>query len=87
MVVMLSVAAAVSATLATAWLALLRAGAQALIWIGAGGSCTLALANGIWLLVQVCTVRMAMCACYDDTGWPVTRPVPLSDALKTMGKG
>jgi len=49
---MLSVAATVSVTLATAWLVLLRAGAHALIWIGAGGSCTLALANGIWLLVQ-----------------------------------
>lgn len=52
MLAVLLVAAAVSAGLATVWLLLLRSGARALIWLGAGGGIAFAIANGVWLLVQ-----------------------------------
>ena len=52
MLSVLAVAAVVSAGLATAWLLLLRSGARALIWLGAGGGVAFALANGVWLLLQ-----------------------------------
>mmetsp|Transcript_13106 Transcript_13106/g.28312 ORF Transcript_13106/g.28312 Transcript_13106/m.28312 type:complete len:182 (+) Transcript_13106:366-911(+) len=57
MVMMLSVAAGVAAALAACWLALLRSGARALVWIGAGGSCALGFVNGLWLFMQAHTTR------------------------------
>jgi hypothetical protein len=61
MLVMLIVAAIVSACLAAVWLAALRSGARVLIWAGAGGGVVLALANGIWLLSQAsCIARERM---------------------------
>jgi len=52
MLAVLFVAALVAAALAAGWLLLLRSGARMLIWLGAGGGVALALANGVWLLVQ-----------------------------------
>jgi len=52
MLAVLVVAAFVAAALAAGWLLLLRSGARMLIWAGAGGGVALALANGIWLLLQ-----------------------------------
>ena len=52
MLIMLVVASFVAAVLAACWLLLLRSGARALIWLGAIGGVVLALANGLWLLLQ-----------------------------------
>lgn len=52
MLAVLATATVVSGVAASSWILLLRSGARALIWCGAGGGVVLALANGIWLLAQ-----------------------------------
>ena len=52
LLLILCVAGLCSVGLAAAWLLLLRTGARALIWAGAGAGVVLALVNGVWLLAQ-----------------------------------
>lgn len=52
MIGVLFVTSVIAGILAVGWLLLLRSGARALIWLGAGGGVAFALANGIWLLMQ-----------------------------------
>ena len=52
LLLILCVAGLCSVGLAAAWLLLLRTGARALIWAGAGAGVVLAVVNGVWLLAQ-----------------------------------
>ena len=52
LLLILCVAGLCSVGLAAAWLLLLRTGARALIWAGAGAGVVLALVNGVWLIAQ-----------------------------------
>ena len=52
MLAVLVTATIVAGVLGVGWTLLLRSGARALIWCGAGGGVAVAFANGIWLLVQ-----------------------------------
>ena len=52
LLLILCVAGLCSVGLAAAWLLLLRTGARALIWAGAGAGVVVALVNGVWLIAQ-----------------------------------
>ena len=52
LLLILCVAGLCSVGLAAAWLLLLRTGARALIWAGAGAGVVLALVNGVWLIAR-----------------------------------